>query len=73
MTDNNFTKNQVGRRSFLKKVTTLLGGITIMNWGLFPIKGAWASILGGNKGDNQEKLIFVAIDALHPKYFELDA
>jgi predicted AlkP superfamily pyrophosphatase or phosphodiesterase len=72
ITDDNFTKNQLGRRSFLKKVTALLGGITIMNWGLFPIKGAWASILGGNKG-SQEKLIFIAIDALHPKYFELDA
>ena len=36
ITDNNFTKNQLGRRSFLKKVTALLGGITMMNWGLFP-------------------------------------
>lgn len=73
ITDNNFTKNQIGRRSFLKKVTALLGGITIMNRGLFPVKSAWASILEGNKGSNQEKLIFIAIDALHPKYFELDA
>jgi len=40
---------------------------------LFPFKDALASILGGNKGNNQEKLIFIAIDALHPKYFELDA
>ncbi len=73
ITDNNFTKNQLGRRSFLKKVTALLGGITIMNWSLFPVKSAWASILGTNKGNDQEKLIFIAIDALHPKYFELDA
>jgi predicted AlkP superfamily pyrophosphatase or phosphodiesterase len=47
--------------------------MTLINGGLFPIKGAWASTLNGNKGNNQEKLIFIAIDALHPKYFELDA
>jgi predicted AlkP superfamily pyrophosphatase or phosphodiesterase len=70
---NNCTKEQIGRRSFLRKFTTLLSGITLMNWGLFPFKNAVASILGGNKGNNQEKLIFIAIDALHPKYFELDA
>ena len=73
LTDNNFSKNQIGRRSFLKNVTASLGGITLMNWGLFPFKDAVASILGGNTGNNQEKLIFIAIDALHPKYFELDA
>jgi predicted AlkP superfamily pyrophosphatase or phosphodiesterase len=73
LTDNHFTKDQIGRRSFLKKVTALLSGITLMNWDLFPFKGAMASILGENKGNNQEKLIFIAIDALHPKYFELDA
>ena len=73
LTDNNFTKKQIGRRSFLKNVTAYLGGITLMNWGLFPFKNAVASILGGNKDNNQEKLIFIAIDALHPKYFELDA
>lgn len=73
LTDNNFSKNQIGRRSFLKNLTASLGGITLMNWGLFPFKDALASILGGNTGNNQEKLIFIAIDALHPKYFELDA
>ena len=73
LTGNNCTKEQIGRRSFLRKFTTLLGGITIMNWGLFSIKDAVASVLGGNKGNNQEKLIFIAIDALHPKYFALDA
>jgi len=73
LTDNNFIKNQIGRRSFLNKVTALMGGITLMNCGLFPFKDALASVLGGSEGDNQEKLIFIAIDALHPKYFELDA
>ncbi|PKN88992.1 MAG: hypothetical protein CVU51_02400 [Deltaproteobacteria bacterium HGW-Deltaproteobacteria-1] len=67
------TNKQICRRSFLKKVTALLGGLTFMDWGLFSIKGALASVLGTNKGNNQEKLIFIAIDALHPKYFELDA
>ena len=73
ITDNNFIKEQLGRRSFLKKVTKLLGGITLMSWGLLPLKGALAAIRGGNTGNKQEKLIFIAIDALHPKYFELDA
>jgi hypothetical protein len=73
LTDNSCTNNQIGRRSFLKKVTAFLGGLTLMNWVTFPIKAAMASILGENKGNNQEKLIFIAIDALHPKYFELDA
>jgi hypothetical protein len=44
-----------------------------MNWSLFPFKGAIASTLGENKDNNKEKLIFIAIDGLHPKYFELDA
>ena len=73
ITDNHFIKERIGRRSFLQKVTALLGGITIMNWGSFPIKDAWASILGANAGTDHKKLIFIAIDALHPKYFELDA
>ncbi len=66
----NFVKNRIGRRSFLKKVTAFLGGITVMNWSLFPFKSAAAAINGNN---NPRKLIFIAIDALHPKYFGLDA
>ena len=38
-----------------------------MNWGLFPMRSL------GNTSNNQERLIFIAIDALNPKYFELDA
>jgi hypothetical protein len=64
LTGNNCTKEQIGRRSFLRKFTTLLGGITMMNWGLFPIKDAVASVLGGNKGNNQDKLIFIARNTL---------
>ncbi len=67
---NNFIKNQIGRRSFLKKVTAFLSGMAVMNWSLFPFKSAMASILGNN---NQRKLIFIAIDGLHPKYLGLDA
>jgi hypothetical protein len=72
--DNGFTTEEtINRRSFLKKITAALGGMTLMNLGLFPFKGAGASMPGGNPGNNKEKLIFIAIDALHPKYFELDA
>ena len=54
----------------MKKVTALLGGITVFNGVMFPFKSAGASIFDKN---NKEKLIFIAIDGLHPKYFELDA
>ena len=66
-------KRRIGRRSFIKKISAFIGGITLMNWGLFPFKGAGASMSGGNAINNRKKLIFIAIDALHPKYFELDA
>ncbi|PKN36457.1 MAG: hypothetical protein CVU52_08780 [Deltaproteobacteria bacterium HGW-Deltaproteobacteria-10] len=63
---------KINRRLFIKKGTALLGSMTMMNAVLSPLKSAWASILGANKS-NKEKLIFIAIDGLHPKYFELDA
>ena len=34
----------INRRSFLKKITTVLGGMTLLNWGLFPFSGAGASM-----------------------------
>jgi predicted AlkP superfamily pyrophosphatase or phosphodiesterase len=46
--------------------------LTMGRGSLFPLKKAMASITGGNQED-RKKLIFVAIDALHPQYFELDA
>jgi hypothetical protein len=60
-------KMKFGRRSFLKKVTSFLGGMTLMNWGIFPFLSAASS------SGKREKLIFIAIDALNPKYFDLDA
>jgi predicted AlkP superfamily pyrophosphatase or phosphodiesterase len=74
LTDKHFTENHLGRRAFLKKAGTFLGGMTLVNGGFLPVKGAWASeTFGGNKGNNRGKLIFIAIDGLHPKYLELDA
>jgi hypothetical protein len=74
MTSKQLTVNtQLGRRSFLKKITAALGGMTLMGWGMFPFKVLGASMPGGDPGNSREKLIFIAIDALHPKYFELDA
>lgn len=64
------TNKQISRRSFLHKISALLSGMVLMN---IPLKNALAFIAGGNKGTDKEKLIFIAIDALHPNYFELDA
>jgi len=64
---------QPGRRSFLKKISTVLGGLTLMNWGLFPMKSAAVSAAGQSVAGQREKLIFIAIDALHPRYLDLDA
>ncbi|HTY26229.1 MAG TPA: alkaline phosphatase family protein [Desulfomonilaceae bacterium] len=61
------TKKQIGRRSFIKRMAALLGGMTSMNWGSLPTRSL------GSVVNNQEKLIFIAIDALNPKYFQLDA
>jgi len=66
--DDIFLKGQIGRRSFLKKGVTILGGAAVMNMGLFPLGGAMASML-----EKDRKLIFIAIDGLHPKYLELNA
>jgi predicted AlkP superfamily pyrophosphatase or phosphodiesterase len=66
-------ENGIGRRSFLKRLTTLLGGVTLMDWGFLPIKGSGLSALTNDSTSSRDKLIFVAIDALHPKYLDLDA
>ena len=66
-------EKQVGRRSFIKKTVALLGGITFMGWGLFPMRVRGTTLPAGDSANNREKLIFIAIDALNPKYFELDA
>lgn len=73
MSKRDSAKNTFGRRSFLKKVSTFLGGIGLMNGWMSPFK-AWSfseSVTGSS--DNRRKLIFIAIDSLDPKYLDLDA
>lgn len=65
-------KDKIDRRSFLKKTSAVLGGMTVMNL-LVPFKSAWASVSGVQQSHHPKKLIFIAIDGLHPKYLELDA
>lgn len=63
-----------GRRSFLKML--LLAGSTVLV-SLWNRRIAGASTITGHgvnlKSPRREKLIFIAIDALHPDYFDLDA
>ena len=65
------------KRSFLKWIVTLLGGIALQVTGLFPCtRTSAAQILSQRRKRTEmpsEKLIFISIDALHPKYLELDA
>lgn len=73
LSDHDFMDGKpLGRRSFLQKLTTLLGGMSLINLTTFSVKDAFASVLVKNNS-RKEKLIFIAVDALHPKYFELDA
>jgi len=57
------------RRAFLKRLSTALGGMTLMDWGIFPFAGARAAI--PTTGSGPDRLIFIAIDALHPAYLDL--
>jgi len=69
-------KHRLGRRKFLKWGAAALGGGALAVWGLSPWrnKGATISAMAVRKAPgNREKLIFVAIDALNPKYLDLDA
>lgn len=66
--ENDLMKSRMGRRTFIKKGAVILGGAALMNRGLFPLPDALASLSGKNK-----KLIFIAVDGLHPKYLELNA
>jgi predicted AlkP superfamily pyrophosphatase or phosphodiesterase len=63
----------LSRRSFVKRLSAVLGGMTLMEWGICPFKGRSSSPVSANTGTKRDKLIFIAIDALHPKYLELDA
>lgn len=68
--DNIIANKQISRRSFLQKVPAFLSSLALMN---ISLKDSLAAILSGQNGTDRGKLIFIAIDALHPKYFELDA
>lgn len=73
MNKSDSAKNTFGRRSFLKKVSTLLGGISLMNGWMSPFKAWGISKPAATPPDNRRKLIFIAIDSLNPKYLEFDA
>jgi hypothetical protein len=67
----------IKRRTFLKNATAVLGGISIPPlvqriFSSIPGPEAFAAPYISN-GTKPEKLIFIAIDALHPAYFNLDA
>jgi predicted AlkP superfamily pyrophosphatase or phosphodiesterase len=67
---------KVGRRPFLKWALSLLGGSVLGAWGLFPWKETAVPVSPAplmKTPNEREKLIFVAIDALHPKYLDLDS
>lgn len=66
-------KTRLGRRSFLKSAASFLCGTTLMKWGIFPVKSWGASLSVAGSSDKHEKLIFIAIDSLDPKYLDLDS
>ncbi len=65
-----------GRRSLLKWGAVVIGGLGLLALGLWPKKSkrpeVFPPIVRKSKS-NRKKLIFVAIDGLHPNYLELDA
>jgi len=65
----------VKRRSFLKWLAAALGGAALAAWGLFPRKrpAAVTNAPAKKAASTHEKLIFVAIDGMHPDYLDLDA
>lgn len=73
-----FTKrvSMIGRRSFLNWGAVVIGGVVLLALGLWPKKSkrpkAFPPVVEKSKS-NRKKLIFVAIDGLHPNYLELDA
>ncbi|RJP89125.1 MAG: hypothetical protein C4518_10315 [Desulfobacteraceae bacterium] len=79
MTRKNDTDAHLDRRTFLKKMATVIGGGTALGtFGLTPSLAAEfieKSIHppSAKSASPNRKLIYIAIDALHPKYLELDA
>ena len=68
-------QHQVGRRNFLKWGAAAIGSGALAAWMLFPWgkKNMAQSVFTPKPPGDREKLIFVAIDALNPKYLDLDA
>lgn len=69
-------KNRLGRRKFLKWGAGIIGGSALAAWGFSPWgkkNSPLSAFAAQNSSGDREKLIFVAIDALHPKYLDLDA
>ncbi len=66
-------KTRIKRRSFLKWAAAFAGGLALLVWGLFPKKRNQVPQPVTTPAGNREKLIYIAIDGLHPGYLELDA
>lgn len=70
------TGKRLKRRSFLKWAAALIGGGALLSWGLYPWKHKHPSVppvLPARPHNGREKLIFIAIDGLHPRYLDLNA
>jgi predicted AlkP superfamily pyrophosphatase or phosphodiesterase len=65
--------SRINRRLFLKKSGAFLGSALLWGKELFFANNVFAKDTISRNTNPPGKLIFVAIDALHPKYFELDA
>ncbi len=69
-------QKKLRRRSFLKWAAGVVGGAALLIWGLPPWgrkKAVPPFVPLKRSSGGREKLIFVAIDALHPGYLELNA
>jgi len=66
-------KTGIRRRSFLKWIAALAAGTALIVWGLFPKKSRFVQPPARKTQGTREKLIYLAIDGLHPGYLELDA
>jgi hypothetical protein len=65
-------RHVIRRRSFLKWGARFLSGAFLLASGFFPWKARGASLSAPSSPVHLEKLIFIAIDALDPRYLDLD-